>query len=351
MSDAILMYMAPRLLTWYDMNARDLPWRESVTPYRVWVAEMMLQQTQVETVKPYYVRFLAALPDVEALAAVDEAVLMKLWEGLGYYRRARALKRAAQTIVSERGGIFPLTYADWLQLPGIGAYTAGAITSIAYNLPVPAVDGNALRVLSRLLNRDDDVTQASVRREFARLLQQAIDPERPGQFNQAVMDLGAGICRKSLPRCPVCPLMDLCEAYRRGRASYLPYKTPRRERLTLRRTVWLIRHDRQVLLHKRADEGMLAGLWELPNADNWYTLEEAGVYLAQWPLRVTALQALPDAKHVFTHQEWHMKGYAVQTADQSRPEGDYVWAVASEIKQDYPIPRAFAAYMRSGGFA
>jgi A/G-specific adenine glycosylase len=343
-----LTHMAEPLLAWYALCARDLPWRREVTPYRTWVAEIMLQQTQVEAVKPYYERFLRALPKVSALAAVEEGVLLKLWEGLGYYRRVRNLQKAARIVVEERGGEFPDTLDGWRQLPGVGEYTAGAVASIAYGLPVPAVDGNALRVLARFLGRGDDIAQAKVKKEYTQLLSLAVSREQPGQFNQGIMDLGSGLCRKSSPQCPSCPLKELCLAHASGREKELPYKAPRKERALVQRTVLLIRSGGKALLHQRPPEGMLSGLWELPNLEGWQEPEQVAGYLAE-KLRLTAgsMHRLPEAKHLFTHQEWRMQGYQIEVGTLPSPdEPGYAWAGVQEVKEVYSVPRTFAPYVR-----
>ena len=224
------------LLAWYDKEARDLPWRQNTDPYRVWVSEIMLQQTRVEAVIPYYERFLAAFPDLKALADAPEEQLLKLWEGLGYYSRARNLQKAAREALSRFGGL-PGQVQELSSLPGIGAYTAGAIASIAFSRPVPAVDGNVLRVVARLTDSHDDVLSPAVKREAEKAVAAVIPHDRPGDFNQAVMDLGATVCLPNgAPRCEVCPLAELCLGLARSTAPELPVKTKKKERQKLRTT-------------------------------------------------------------------------------------------------------------------
>ncbi len=253
------------LLAWYDRHAADLPWRATRDPYRVWLSEVMLQQTQVETVKPYYARFLAAYPTVQALAAARLDDVLKLWEGLGYYSRARSLHRAAQAIVQQHGGQFPAEAAALEKLPGVGRYTAGAVASIAFDQPTPVVDGNVIRVLARLLDLPDDVTQAAVQ---ARLWQTAsawMPRERPGDYNQALMELGRVVCRPRRPRCAVCPIRQHCLAAARGTQAQRPVKTRRPIAPHYDVTAGLIWDDQgRLLIAQRPPDGLLGGLWEFP---------------------------------------------------------------------------------------
>ncbi|MDO5422987.1 MAG: A/G-specific adenine glycosylase [Eubacteriales bacterium] len=334
------------LLAWFDGNARVLPWREEPTPYRVWISEIMLQQTRVEAVKPFYERFLEALPDIPSLAACPEDRLLKLWEGLGYYNRARNLQKAAQVLVSEYQAEMPPDYDAIRGLPGIGPYTAGAVASIAYGIPVPAVDGNVLRVLSRILTLEEDVLKQSVKRRMEEQIQAVIPKERPGAFNQALMELGATVCVPNGPaKCGVCPLHGLCLANQEGRTGEFPKKTPKKARKIEERTVLVIRDGERAAIRKRPDKGLLAGLYELPNLPGRLGREDVLRQLEDWGMVPVHIRPLKEAKHIFSHIEWHMTGYAVRVAqlEQSVQEG-LLFVEPFRTEKDYPIPAAFAAY-------
>ena len=332
----------PRLLDWYRTNARDLPWRKTEDPYRIWVSEIMLQQTRVAAVLGYYARFLEAFPAVEALAAAPEQQLMKLWEGLGYYSRARNLQRAARCIV-ERGS-FPDTYATLLELPGVGDYTASAIASAAFGRQEAAVDGNVLRVVARLTESYDDIADPKTKKNV-RSAVQAVMPERPEDiriFNQAMMELGATVCvPNGAPRCEACPAAGLCLARKRGTAEALPVMAAKKARRKEEKTVFLLLRQGQVALRRRSDEGLLAGLWEFPNVEG--TLDEAAAAAAVEQLGLTARQWKNKltARHIFTHVEWHMTGYTLEVTGPG-PE-DLLW-VDEQGLAEHAVPSAFARY-------
>ena len=329
------------LLTWYDLNGRTLPWRSVVTPYRTWVSEIMLQQTRVSAVIPYFARFMEELPDVVALADVPEERLLKLWEGLGYYSRARNLQKAAKVIVSDFGGELPRTCASLKTLPGIGDYTAAAIASINFGEPVAAVDGNLLRVAARVSGCADDITDAKVRKQFTAHLNDAIDLARPGAYNQAMMDLGATVCLPNgAPKCEICPARTVCEAYKNGLTEVLPVRAKKKSRRVEERTVLLLFQDGKIALRKRPDTGLLAGLWEYPNLPE--SLDEAGALLALAQLGLSAGSIAPagSAKHIFTHIEWDMKGYFAEVSGEN---DDLIWADASAFDA-LALPTAFKKY-------
>ena len=327
------------LMQWYQESARQLPWREDSSPYRVWISEIMLQQTRVAAVIGYFERFMAALPTAFDLAEVQEDVLLKLWQGLGYYNRTRNLKKAAQVLVSEYDGIMPEDYDQILKLPGIGAYTAGAIASIAYRIPVPAVDGNVLRVVSRILGDERDVGREDTKRAVRELLQAIIPRDAPGTFNQALMELGAMVCLPNgAPVCKQCPVQKLCAACRDNRTGELPVKEKKNPRRIEERTVWLIFYQGRVALHRRASKGLLAGLWEYPNV-----LEEAGNPLEQWGIDAKYQEFAGTGRHIFSHIEWNMKGFLVETDQAALPEG-WRWATMEELERDYAIPNAFQSF-------
>ena len=256
------------LLQWYGDNARDLPWRKTADPYRIWVSEIMLQQTRVAAVMGYYERFLAAFPTVRDLAQAPEERLTKLWQGLGYYSRARNLQKAARQIEEQFGGAFPAEYDAILSLAGVGEYTAGAVASIAFGIAVPAVDGNVLRVVTRILGDRSDITRPAVRQEVRRLLLRVIPKNAPGAFNQALMELGATVCLPNgAPLCENCPVRELCLARAEDAAAEIPVKTPKKARRVEERTVYLLFYRGRVALRRRPERGLLAGLWEYPNLE------------------------------------------------------------------------------------
>ena len=338
------------LLKWYDKNRRILPWREAPTPYRVWVSEIMLQQTRVEAVKPYYDRFLQALPDIGSLAAVEEERLLKLWEGLGYYNRARNLKRAAEILVSEYDGEMPDDYERIAALPGIGSYTAGAVSSIAFGRPYPAVDGNVLRILSRLRADDRDILNAKVKRAVEEELLDVMPKDRPGDFNQALMELGAMVCiPNGAPKCGECPWRELCLARAQGRMGEFPKKAKKKPRSIEKKTVLVIQDAERVALHKRPGKGLLAGMYEFPSLEGHCEEAEVSAYLKEIGLLPIRIRRLPAAKHVFTHREWHMTGYLIRVDELAVKEpGEelqgFVFVEPEQTRTSYPIPSAFAAY-------
>lgn len=363
------------LLDWYFKNARTLPWRSEPTPYRVWISEIMLQQTRIEAGKGYFLRWMKELPDAASLAEVSDERLMKLWEGLGYYNRARNLKKAAEIIVDRFGGDLPGDYNDLLSLPGIGSYTAGAIGSIAFGLPVPAVDGNVLRVLARLRADKSDISSSSVKKaaetELRTLLEENAGTEEfyPGDFNQALMELGALVCiPNGAPKCGQCPAASFCRAYLQGLTGCIPVKAAKKERRIEKKTVFLIRTGSRFVLHKRDKKGLLAGLWELPNAEGHLSSTEARSWLcehaAELPalskaqLQSCSLEPLPESTHIFSHVEWHMKGFEIcaeeppflyestEAYEAAELPQKYALIRSDELKSAYSLPSAFRAYRK-----
>ena len=342
----ILNEITAPLLYWYQGAARDLPWRRDVTPYHVWISEIMLQQTRVEAVKGYYARFLEVFPTVEALAAADDDVLNKVWQGLGYYSRARNLKKAAIRLVEDYGGVLPADHAELLSLPGIGAYTAGAIGSIAFGLPTPAVDGNVLRVVTRLCADDADIakqtTKDDVTAALARVYPQT--PDEAAMMTQALMELGATVCvPNGAPHCEDCPLASLCLAHREQRELAYPNKPQKKQRVSVEKTVFLLRCGDRYAIRKRPDTGLLSGLWEFPSLDAVLDQQAAVSYLQTLGFSVKSMMRTPDAKHIFTHVEWHMTGYL---CDVILMNDAFVWTTADEIDRIYSIPSAFSAFLR-----
>ena len=327
------------LLLWYRENARVLPWRSHPTPYRVWVSEIMLQQTRVAAVLDYYRRFLEAAPTVAELAALPEDQLMKLWQGLGYYSRARNLQKAARQIMEQFDGTFPNTYEDIRSLAGVGDYTAGAISSIAFGLPVPAVDGNVLRVTARVCGDDGDITTPAMKKKVTRALAQVIPLDAPGDFNQAMMELGATVCLPNgAPLCEKCPAASFCRAYQEGRTGELPVKAPKKARRTEARTVYLFFYENQVALRRRPDKGLLAGLWEYPNE-----LSDGTDWPALWGLSPRTLERAGTGRHIFTHIEWHMTALAGELEAPGLPDG-WVWADRAALRDAYAVPNAFRSF-------
>ena len=332
------------LLCWYDENHRHLPWRESPSPYRTWISEVMLQQTRVEAGIAYFLRFTEALPDIPALAAVEDQQLLKLWEGLGYYSRARNLKKAAIQMVEQHQGKVPDDFAALCKLPGIGEYSAGAIASIAYNIRVPAVDGNVLRVAARLLNNSRNMEEPAVKRDIRQKVSEVLPQQRVGDFNQSLMELGALICLPNgRPLCESCPLADLCEANRLGCQQTLPTRIKKPTRRTEQKTVLLLRCGDQVLLRQRPPRGLLASLWEFPSMPGLLTLQEAAEAFDVPP---EAVIPLGEARHIFTHIVWQMTGYQiVLSPDSPQPEG-CIGILLPELLTKYPIPSAYSYYLR-----
>lgn len=335
------------LLEWFQKNARILPWREEPTPYRVWVSEIMLQQTRVEAVKPYFERFTKTLPDVKALAECEEEQLLKLWEGLGYYNRVRNMQIAARTVMTEYGGQLPADYEQLLKLKGIGSYTAGAIASIAYKIPVPAVDGNVLRVISRVTADRSDIMKQSVRREMEEALKEIMPKKEASAFNQALMELGATVCiPNGAPLCEKCPWQDFCEARLTECWQEIPVKTKAKARRVEEKTVFIIRDGEKIVLHKRPAKGLLAGLYEFPNAEGHLSEEEALAWVREKQLSPLRIQKLESAKHIFSHVEWHMNGYMIRVDELTRDKSGMLFVDVKDSEENYPIPAAFGAYTK-----
>ena len=325
------------LCAWYRAGHRDLPWRRTPEPYPVWVSEIMLQQTRVQAVIPYYERFLRALPTVQALAEAPEEQLLKLWEGLGYYSRARNLQRAARVICTQYGGEVPTSREQLLALPGIGPYTAGAVASIAGGERCPAVDGNVLRVLSRLFARTWYIRAQRTKRQAEEELTAAMSEQSPGDCNQALMELGAVVCLPNgEPLCGSCPIAPLCRAHADGAEQQYPVRAPKKQRPVERRAVFLLWNNGRLALRKRPETGLLAGLWEFPNCpEGGDPAEQLGV-----PLR--NMRQTGRAKHIFTHLEWHMTGWTAQTEE----TGYFTWVTPQQLERDIALPSAFRAFRR-----
>lgn len=322
---------AELLLKWYDEHARTLPWRGIHDPYRTWVSETMLQQTRVETVLAYYDRFLQRFSTVEALAAADEADVLKMWEGLGYYRRARNLHRGAKQVVEEFSASMPETAEGLRKIHGVGDYTAGAIASIAFDQPVPAVDGNVIRVISRVKGIRENVGVPSVKRQLTAETAALVPSERPGDFNQALMDLGARVCVPGTPSCERCPLAEVCDAYHEGDADELPVLPRKNPPRSMDYDLCLIFSGNRVLMRQRT-ETMLQGLWIYPMLDGHHAVKTLpGILERKLGLKVSAAEAVGEARHIFTHQIWQMKLYVLQMNDQTEPPAGWCFVTLEEM--------------------
>ncbi len=334
---------ALQLMDWYKAHYRLLPWRESCDPYRIWLSEIMLQQTRIEAAMPYYTRFLEVCPTVEALADISEDRLMKLWEGLGYYSRARNLQKAARVIMQQHGGQLPADYEQLLALPGIGDYTAGAIASIAFDISVPAVDGNVMRVISRLTGDTTDVLSAGAKRHFSDIVREMLPTHDAGLFNQALMELGETVCLpNTTPNCADCPWHETCIAYENGMADCLPVRTKKKARAIEHRVVAIVlTRDKipRVLLHKRASSGLLANMWELPNV----LADKEDDLLSDLKPSLDFESNLPSAKHIFSHVEWRMTGRLYRMTSRMLPD-EYIIVTLEQLQNDYALPSAFRAY-------
>lgn len=330
------------LLKWYDENARILPWRENTDPYRVWVSEIMLQQTRVETVKPYFDRFIQQLPDIQSLASAQEGQLLKLWEGLGYYNRVRNLQKSAQIIMQKYKGKFPNSYSEILTLPGIGDYTAGAIMSISFGKPVPAVDGNVLRVIARLTECYEDVTVLKVKNQMTERLRDIYPVFRSGDFTQSLMELGATICLPSgFPKCELCPIRFLCKAYQSNMQMALPVKTKKKPRKKEKKTVLLLCFENKIAVRQREMNTLLGGLWEFPNLEGAKTTEEVKNILSQWKISIVKIAKGIDKKHIFTHIVWEMESYIIVCGNMSEK---FSWVTKEKLANEITLPTAFQAF-------
>ncbi len=342
--------VVPYLLHWFDYNARILAWRENPKPYYVWISEIMLQQTRVEAVKSYFDRFTRELPDIQSLANAKEDKLLKLWEGLGYYSRVRNLQKAAIILMESYGGELPASYEELLALPGIGEYTAGAIASIAFGLSVPAVDGNVLRVMKRIAGSFDDITKTAVKKELWRDIKDIIPEDRPGDFNQSLMELGATVCLPNgKPLCEQCPVMHLCKAYHEDTMLLLPVKPQKKERRKEDRTILLLEYQDRYAIRKRMEKGLLYGLWELPGIESKVNKEKILQLLTDFGMDSIEITPMKEAKHIFSHVEWDMSGYHIRLKElptEYSKENSIVWASTSELTDIYSIPNAFMAFTK-----
>ena len=338
-----LFTQLPRaVLDWYDRGHRDLPWRKDREPYHIWLSEIMLQQTRVEAVKGYYARFLQALPTIADLAACDDEKLQKLWQGLGYYSRVRNLKKAALCIMDHHGGQFPGKYEDILALPGIGEYTAGAVGSIAFELPKAAVDGNVLRLISRLTDDHSSISDPKRKVHYAQALEAVYPQGRCGDFTQALMELGATLCGPNgAPQCDRCPCQGFCLAHHRGTAADLPVRQAKKEKKRQEKTVFVLRCGNRYALRKRPNRGLLAGLWEFPHVEGLRTDQEIGSTVEELGLILTDIERSVERNHIFTHIIWQMRCYFGAVRE---PGDGFTWLTAEQIEADAALPTAFRQF-------
>ncbi len=348
LTDPILKESVDPLVHWFRKNKRDLPWRKEISPYRVWVSEIMLQQTRVEAVKGYFERFMKALPTVETLATAQEDRILKLWEGLGYYNRVRNMQKAAVQIMEEHQGVFPKTYEEIHALKGIGDYTAGAICSFAYGIAKPAVDGNVLRVVSRLLADESDIAKASVKKQMEEQIEEIIPRDAASDFNQGLIELGAIVCvPNGEPKCEVCPLVHLCKAKAKGIENQLPIKTKAKDRRIEKRTILILKDSDTIAIRKRPAKGLLAGLYELPNVEGHLTRKQVIDYCNSIGLSPLHIEKAENAKHIFSHVEWHMTGYVIKVDElEKNCNEDLLFVKQVELEKTYSIPSAFEKYRK-----
>jgi A/G-specific adenine glycosylase len=343
-NNQILQQVIGKIAVWFQQNGRkELPWRKNPTPYRVWISEIMLQQTRIEAVIPHYHAFMEQLPDVYALAAVEEERLLKLWEGLGYYSRARNLQKAAKKIVEQYGGELPHTVKELQKLDGIGAYTAGAIASVAYGEPEPAVDGNVLRVLARLFLIDENVLDPRVRTEVSESLR-AVYPagQEAAYVTEGLMELGEVLCLPNgVPHCDECPVREFCGTYKQGVWQQYPVRVKEQKRTIEQKTVLLLRCGDLFAMRRRAPQGLLASMWEFPNLEGQLSADEVLAALRKQGVSAQNCTPCGEATHLFTHREWRMTGYIVMCEQTS--EG-YLWKTPQQIFVECAVPSAFAAY-------
>lgn len=340
--EQVLIAMFEALIPWYEAHKRELPWRQDREPYHVWLSEIMLQQTRVEAVKEYYRRFLTTLPTIADLAEAPEEQILKLWEGLGYYNRVRNLQKAAQTICADYAGVFPSEYAQIRSLSGIGDYTAGAIASICFDAPTPAVDGNVLRVYSRLLADDANIDLQTTKKRITRKLQETYPQKNPGIATQALMELGATVCvPNGAPRCDVCPVAEICQARKQDTWRNLPVRSEKKKRKIVDKTVFILLTEDTVALHKRSTSGLLAGMWEFPNVDAKLDKQAAVTQVTGWQAEPLDLLMQTSYTHIFSHVEWHMTAYYIRCRKTNKK---WKWVTKESLDETYALPSAFRPF-------
>lgn len=332
------------LVKWYQQNKRMLPWREEKDPYKIWISEIMLQQTRIEAVKEYYKKFMKEFPTIHSLANIEEEKLLKLWEGLGYYNRARNLKKAAQMIEENYHGVMPKSYEELIKLPGIGEYTAGAIASISYNEKVPAVDGNVLRVISRVIGNRKNILEPEVKKEITQLLIPNI-PKEVGDFNEGLMELGEMICLPNQePLCDECPLKEKCYAYQNNLTKEIPVREKKLDKKIEEKTIFIFVNDsHQVAIQKRQEKGLLAGMYEFPNIEGKLEKSEIKKALKDWNIEAKRMIKIGEHQHIFTHKIWKMTAYQINIVNKN---SQLVWASMEELQEKYAMPTAFNMFLK-----
>ncbi|WP_083249695.1 A/G-specific adenine glycosylase [Planococcus maritimus] len=323
------------LIGWFQKEQRDLPWRRTADPYQIWISEVMLQQTRVDTVIPYYKRFVEKFPTVESLAGAEEESLLKLWEGLGYYSRARNLQAGVREVAEQYGGIVPSTRKEISSLKGVGPYTAGAVLSIAYGVPEHAVDGNVMRVLSRILLIDEDIAKPKTRKVFEQAVTELISHEDPSSFNQGLMELGALICTPTSPKCLLCPVRDHCSAFHEGKETELPVKTKAKKTRVANFAMAAIRSGDKILMEQRPAKGLLAGMWQYPMLELTAPLEVDKVgelYAETLNGSLMDIEKITAFKHVFSHLTWNVEGYLAK-AEEFTPPSNMKWVTPEQLEQ------------------
>ena len=329
------------IVEWYQENKRELPWRKEKNPYYIWISEIMLQQTRIEAVKEYYKRFLEQIPNIQVLAEIEEEKLLKLWEGLGYYNRARNLQKAAKVMQEKYKGQMPRNYEELIQLPGIGEYTAGAISSIAFDEPVPAVDGNVLRVVSRVVGSKKDVLDNKTKKEFTKKLKE-IMPKQAGDFNEGLMELGELVCiPNGQPLCEKCPLQEICIAKKENLTDSIPVRNQKIKRKKEEITVFLLEYKGKFAIRKRNKTGLLANMYEFPNRVQKLNKKEIEEVLQNWNLKGSKPQKIGTHHHIFSHIEWDMTGYKIEVTSRN---DEFIWEKKEEILEKYAIPGAFVPF-------
>lgn len=331
------------LLQWYRRSHRDLAWRNTKNPYHIWISEIMLQQTRVEAVKEYYDRFLKRLPDIQALSSISEDALLKLWEGLGYYNRARNLQRAAVRIMEDYDGVFPVEYESVRSLPGIGDYTAGAVCSICYELPTPAVDGNVLRVMMRLSECYDNIDSVKTKKAAGKALMPLYETGNCGELTQALMELGAVICiPNGIPKCTECPLNKQCLAYKRQTYDKLPVRNKKKERKIEEKTVFILHEGTSYAIQKRKEKGLLANMWEFYNIEGKLGAQDAVRHISGQGLEPVLVEKEIPYTHVFSHVEWRMTAYYIECRKKAER---FTWIEREEFERTYALPTAFRVFI------
>lgn len=329
------------LINWYKENKRDLPWRHTKNPYYIWISEIMLQQTRVETVKEYYTKFIQELPTLNDLAYVSVDHLLKLWEGLGYYSRVRNMQKTAKLLIEKGFDNLPNTRTELLALPGIGKYTAGAILSIAYGLPIEAIDGNVYRILGRVYKIENSISDASTYKVYEKVLNPLLPKENAGDFTQSFMDLGSLVCTPKNPKCEKCPLLKICLAKKTNTEESYPVKNKKIIKKIEERNVYLYTYKNKIAIQKRKDKGLLASMYEFPNYIESASLIDIENDLIEKKIPYASVLEIGESKHVFSHKIWYMKGFLIEL---KRPIEEYLWVTKEELKEKYSMPSAFSYF-------